>query len=209
MLAAAARPDAELAGPDVPEKVWTRRSEARIGAIETRLREMQGEARRLAAENERLRGRLVGDAENARGVIDRQAAAIDELERRLRTDPPPEGAPGDAPYFRTPGASPSGSSRAPGPVAPAPLTGLVVSQVVGELDLCIRCGGQMLDVDGNSGVASIPEELASPENRRKLVHSLIVFIEQAGQAIHVPTPVAHGLRPPSAEAHLVSRLKQF
>ena len=39
--------DAELAGPDVPEKVWTRRSEARIGAIETRLREMQGEARRL------------------------------------------------------------------------------------------------------------------------------------------------------------------
>ena len=113
--------DAELAGPDVPEKVWTRRSEARIGAIETRLREMQGEARRLAAENERLRERLVGDAENARGVIDRQAAAIDELERRLRTDPPPEGAPGDAPYFRTPGASPSGSSRAPGPVAPAPL----------------------------------------------------------------------------------------
>ena len=64
--------DAELAGPDVPEKVWTRRSEARIGAIETRLREMQGEARRLAAENERLRGRLVGDAENARGVIDRR-----------------------------------------------------------------------------------------------------------------------------------------
>ena len=113
--------EAELAGPDVPEKVWTRRSEARIGAIETRLREMQGEARRLAAENERLRERLVGDAENARGVIDRQAAAIDELERRLRTEPPPEGAPGDAPYFRTPGASPSGSSRAPVLVAPAPL----------------------------------------------------------------------------------------
>ena len=113
--------EAELAGPDVPEKVWTRRSEARIGAIETRLREMQGEARRLAAENERLRERLVGDAENARGVIDRQAAAIDELERRLRTEPPPEGAPGDAPYFRTPGASPSGAARAPGPVAPAPL----------------------------------------------------------------------------------------
>ena len=68
--------EAELAGPDMPEKVWTRRSEARFGAIETRLREMQGEARRLGAENERLRGRLVGDAENARSVIDRQAAAI-------------------------------------------------------------------------------------------------------------------------------------
>ena len=86
--------DAELAGPDTAEKVWTRRSEARIGAIETRLREMQGEARRLGAENERLRERLVGDAENARGVIDLQKAAIDELERRLRAVLPPEGAPG-------------------------------------------------------------------------------------------------------------------
>ena len=117
--------DAELAGPDTAEKVWTRRSEARIGAIETRLREMQGEARRLGAENERLRERLVGDAENARGVIDRQKAAMDELERRLRAVLPPEGAPGAAPgadpYFRGPGTSPSGAARAPAPVAPAPL----------------------------------------------------------------------------------------
>ena len=117
--------DAELAGPDTAEKVWTRRSEARIGAIETRLREMQGEARRLGAENERLRERLVGDAENARGVIDRQKAAMDELERRLRAVLPPEGAPGAAPgadpYFRGPGTSPAGAARAPAPVAPAPL----------------------------------------------------------------------------------------
>ena len=117
--------DAELAGPDTAEKVWTRRSEARIGAIETRLREMQGEARRLGAENERLRERLVGDAENARGVIDRQKAAIDELERRLRAVLPPEGAPGAAPgadpYFRGPGTSPAGAARASAPVAPAPL----------------------------------------------------------------------------------------
>ena len=117
--------EAELAGPDVPEKVWTRRSEARLGAIETRLREMQGEARRLAAQNERLRGRLVGDAENARTVIDRQKAAIDELERRLRAVVPPSAAPGDAagadPYFRVPAATPSGARPAPVSVAPAPL----------------------------------------------------------------------------------------
>ena len=54
--------EAELAGPDVPEQVWTRRSEARIGSIETRLREMEGEARRLRSENERLRARLATDA---------------------------------------------------------------------------------------------------------------------------------------------------
>ena len=88
------------------------------------------------------------------------------------------------------------------------LTGLVISQVVGELDLRIRCGGKMLYVDGNSGVASIPQEFASPENRRKLVHLLVVFVEQAGQAVHVPTPVVHGLRPLAPEAHLVSRFKQ-
>ena len=46
------------------------------------------------------------------------------------------------------------------------------------------------------------------KNRRKLVHSLVVFIEQLGQAIHVPTPVVHGLRPLSPEAHMVSRFKQ-
>ena len=116
--------EAELAGPDVPEKVWTRRSEARFGAIETRLREMQGAAQRLAAENERLRGRLVGDAENARGVIDRQKAAMDELERRLRAVLPsaaPGDAPGADPYFRGPGTSPAGAARAPSAVAPAPL----------------------------------------------------------------------------------------
>ena len=69
--------EAELAGPDIAEKVWTRRSEARIGTIETRLREMETEARRLGSENERLRQKLAGDAANARSVIDRQAAVID------------------------------------------------------------------------------------------------------------------------------------
>ena len=108
--------EAELAGPDMPEKVWTRRSEARIGAIEARLREMQGAARRLAAENERLRERLVEDGGDARRVIDRQKAAIDELERRLRSVPAPGEAPGappgSDPYFRVPAATPSGARPA-------------------------------------------------------------------------------------------------
>ena len=92
--------EAELAGPDTAEKVWTRRSEARMGTIETRLREMEGETRRLGAENERLRQKLAGDAADARSVIDRQAAVIDRLERQLNA-PPAAGTP--APGTPAPG----------------------------------------------------------------------------------------------------------
>ena len=79
--------EAELAGPDTAEKVWTRRSEARIGTIETRLREMETEARRLDADNKRLRQKLAADSADARSVIDRQAAVIDRLEQQM--NPPP------------------------------------------------------------------------------------------------------------------------
>ena len=81
--------EAEIAGPDAAEKVWTRRSEARLGGIETQLRELRQQARTLRADNERLRGKLEADAADARGTIDRQAAVIDELERRLQ---PPRAA---------------------------------------------------------------------------------------------------------------------
>ena len=90
--------DAQLAGPDTAEEAWTRRSEARIGTIEARLREMETDARRLGAENERLRERLAVDAADARAVIDRQAAMIDDLERRVSAGTPP-----DAPFGQTPG----------------------------------------------------------------------------------------------------------
>ena len=113
--------EAELAGPDAAEKVWTRRSEARIGAIETRLREMEQQARRLAAGNERLRGKLAADGADARAVIDRQKALIDELERRMQPPAQPGDAPGADGYFREPGAQSSGRRSAPAPVAPAPL----------------------------------------------------------------------------------------
>ena len=112
--------EAELAGPDIAEKVWTRRSEARIGTIETRLREIETEARRLGSENERLRQKLAGDAANARSVIDRQAAVIDALERQMNA-PPPAGTPDGTGFFR-PAESQAGTPAAnPAPAPPAPL----------------------------------------------------------------------------------------
>ena len=124
--------EAEIAGPDAAEQVWTRRSEARLGGIETRIREMQQEARRLKAENERLRARLEADAADARGVIDRQAALIDELRQGL--EPLPDGmqagtpgvvpgeASGSGAYFELQGNAPSGGQpREAAPLAPAPM----------------------------------------------------------------------------------------
>ena len=117
--------EAEIAGPDAAEKVWTRRSEARLGGIETQIREMQQEARTLRADNDRLRAKLEADAADARSVIDRQAALIDELRRGL----PAQGqagagqgnAPDGDPWFRgqaPAGAQPGGQTqpaiRAPG-----------------------------------------------------------------------------------------------
>ena len=111
--------DAELAGPDAAEKVWTRRSEARLGEIETRLREMEQEAGRLGAENERLSGKLAAEAADARRTIDRQAAVIDEMERRIDAPPRLDGAAGAEAYFRGVEVPPSGEQ--PAAVAPVPL----------------------------------------------------------------------------------------
>ena len=116
--------EAELAGPDTAEKVWTRRSEARMGTIETRLREMEGEARRLDAENKRLRQKLAADSADARSVIDRQAAVIDRLERQLNPPPATGGNPAtpDGTGFFRPAESRTGTPAAnPAPAPPAPL----------------------------------------------------------------------------------------
>ena len=113
--------EAEIAGPDAAEKVWTRRSEARLGGIETQIREMQQEARTLRADNDRLRAKLEGDAANAREVIDRQAALIDELRRGLTGQPgtAPDGAPAGDPWFRGQApAPPSDGEARPAMTAP-------------------------------------------------------------------------------------------
>ncbi len=114
--------EAELAGPGSAEDSWTRRSEARIGDIESRVRSMEAEAKRLRDENAGLRDQLARDAANARAVIDTHAATIGELERRLGA-PGPGDAAGDGPFLP---AGPSASAPAPAaepalPAAPAPM----------------------------------------------------------------------------------------
>ena len=82
--------EAELAGDDTAEASWVRRSEARIGELDARLRETEARGRRFEEENARLRARLARAAEDGRAVIDRQAATIEALTRRLE-------APADSP----------------------------------------------------------------------------------------------------------------
>ena len=76
-----ARIDAELATPGTAEESWTRRSEARLGAMDARLRDMESEAKRVKGENERLRRQLAANAEDAKRTIDGLAAKIGEMER--------------------------------------------------------------------------------------------------------------------------------
>ncbi len=115
---------AELAGSKSAEAVWVRRSEARIGGLETRLREMETRSRRSGEENARLKQRLTRDAEDGRLVIDRQAAVIEEMRRRLETRP---AAP--VPGSRTPGApgvsGVKGKRTTPGGKASAPTAPMI------------------------------------------------------------------------------------
>ena len=110
--------DAELAGEGTAEVSWVRRSEARIGGIETRLREMEARNGRLETENTGLQTQLRENAADARSVIDRQAALIEELGRRLdagqRPNPAggPAGSAAPGTYFGATGRPASG--QAPG-----------------------------------------------------------------------------------------------
>ena len=116
--------DAELAGPDTAEEAWTRRSEARIGTIEARLREMETDARRLGSENERLRAKLAVNAADARAVIDRQAAMIEDLERRMSAGSLQDASFGDAPALPGMPLDPE-AGRAHAPVVTAPSAPLI------------------------------------------------------------------------------------
>ena len=117
--------DAGIVAPDAAERVWTRRSEARLGTLERRLGDVEREAERVRDENARLRAKLETDADNARVTIDRQAAVVEELERRLQgtaeTGNAPGGVPATDPWFRgaAPAASPPSGQQPAAPAAPA------------------------------------------------------------------------------------------
>ena len=120
--------EAEIAGPDAAEKVWTRRSEARLGGIETQIRELRQEARTLRADNDRLRAKLEADAADARSVIDRQAALIDELRRGLPAPGQAGAGQGNArdgdPWFR--GQTPAAVQPGGDPQSAAPMPGRMI-----------------------------------------------------------------------------------
>ena len=115
---------AELAGPGTAEASWVRRSEARIGGLERRLREMETQARRVEEENARLRTELRARDADARTVIDRQAALIESLERQAPAPPDPFGGSftGGEPFAPASAAGrPSPASGAPAAAPPPPL----------------------------------------------------------------------------------------
>ena len=134
--------EAEIAGPDAAEKVWTRRSEARLGGIETQIRELRHEARTLAADNERLRTKLEEDAAHARTVIDRQAALIDEIRRgrQPRPEDAAAGAPASGEYFRVRGSAPPSGGQAR-PAAPATRRMIETFELEGEPQSSIDAPG--------------------------------------------------------------------
>ena len=117
-----ARIAAELAGPGTAEDAWTRRSEARLGTIETRLREMEAEGRRLAGENRRLQAEFSRNAEDARTVIDRQAA---EIERLGREAAPGASEPPGGEMFPPAGPGAPASREAPAGPLPPPAPALI------------------------------------------------------------------------------------
>ena len=152
--------EAEIAGPDAAEKVWTRRSEARLGGIETQIGELRQEARTLRADNDRLRAKLEGDAADARDVIDRQAALIDELRRGMQPPAQPGAAPGSGDYFRAQGNAPSSGGQGQ-PAAALP--GRMIETF--ELEGSPRLGGSLSRPGSREGRphSSVSDPRSGPE----------------------------------------------
>ena len=121
--------EAELASPGDAEFGWVRLSENRLGGIEARLRDIEAANRRLAQDNDRLTMQLREDADNAREVIDRQQAMIEDLTSGIGPGTEPAGqvnpfAPGDAPLALEPAAPSAGLPSAGLPSAGPPSSSL-------------------------------------------------------------------------------------
>ena len=112
--------DAGIVDPDAAERVWTRRSEARLNKVEDALGRMEQEARRLRTENEGLRAKLEAQTADALRTIDAHKAKIDELERRFQPAQPGAAqgnAPADDPWFRGQAVAPqNGQPQSTAPV---------------------------------------------------------------------------------------------
>ncbi len=149
--------EAGIVAPDMAEKVWTRRSEARLGGLETRLNTVEREARTVRDENTRLRARLEKDAVDARTVIDRQAAMIADLESRLRapggTTPVPQAGQGNDGYFLAPGATPPSGNGGQSQSAP-PASMIEVFE--------LEDGAQSSTHDSRSGPELVADSVAKP-----------------------------------------------
>ncbi len=117
--------EAKLAGPDTAEVSWVRRSEARIGELETRLRDMETRGRRAEQENVKLRERLARGAEDGRAVIDQQEAAIEELRGRLEARAAAPGPAGTDDFTRAGSSHPAPGKRAPATSDAAPAVPMI------------------------------------------------------------------------------------
>ena len=153
--------EAEIAGPDAAEKVWTRRSEARLGGIETQIRELRQEARTLRADNERLRARLEQDAANARETIDRQAALIDELKRGLQPPPGKAQGSGSDPWFRGRTAAPASDGQTQ-PAGPVPGRMIETFELDGDPRIGVRGRPQSSVTDPRTGPELVADAVAKP-----------------------------------------------
>lgn len=83
----AARFSVEIAGSDAAEDAWTRLSEARLVVLEGDFREIERANRELAEQNRQLQEAFTQNAEEARDVIDRLSAVIDDTGGATPTQP--------------------------------------------------------------------------------------------------------------------------
>ena len=113
---------AELAGPGTAEESWTRRSETRLGRIESELRELHNANRGLADRNRRLQDELGRQADEARKVIDGLSAALGEAERgNAANNPQPNASvPGGGVFVPSGSATGTGANTPGAAVAPQP-----------------------------------------------------------------------------------------
>ena len=150
--------EAGIVAPDTAERVWTRRSEARLGGIERRMNDMERDAKELEGENRQLRTKLEKDADDARTVIDRQAAIIADLERRLKGDALQAGGqPGSGnaagAYFNVPAATPSTGGNGQTPSTPP-------ASMIETFEL--QDGPQSSAGDPRSGPELVADSVAKP-----------------------------------------------